>query len=214
MSVVNAYVSDNFNTLSKENTSKPEVKLWFLVFECKDELFISIRDDIRSQDQPSDMEMFLQRHGVNNIDQVPACKCSKPGCDTKVFDAIGRVLGLCFKCKKEKCAVNHSKKDEYWKHHHGNVADALCKCCRASIRFHNYSAAHIIAVHYGGMADNTNIVPTCKSCNVAMGTTDLNVFTKELDRIRDIFAVKPELIDEVERRWVELANLPRRSLSG
>ena len=212
MSTTKFYFSDIVKVLTADSSLKTEVKLWFLVFICEDQALIKYRDDIRLPHQLSEMDMFLARHNITNIEKVPVCKCSD--CDKRLYDAIPRVLKRCTGCNSAACAVVFSMRNAYWERHHGSRYSAPCKCCGVTINKNQFSAAHKIPVKYGGKADIDNIVPTCKSCNAAMGATDLDVYAEELVRIRNMVAAVPEIIAEVESLWLEFVNLPKRNLSG
>ena len=208
----NSFILTIFQKLINDKKLKTEVKTWFLMFMCNDPILDTYRDNIRFVFQRSEMDRFLERHGVTDVADVPPCLCLM--CGIVVYDDISRVLRLCSGCTRDQGSVDHTMKMSFWRNHHGNATSAPCMCCGTTIREYNFSAAHVIARVYGGLAELDNIVPTCHSCNAAMGSTDLRVYTAELGRIRVMLARFPVLLCRVEVRWELLSIAVQCSLSG
>ena len=57
-----------------------------------------------------------------------------------------------------------------------------CIVCVNEIDYDNFHCGHIKSVFYGGETTLSNLEPICASCNLNMGTQDLNVYKKELGR--------------------------------
>ena len=65
------------------------------------------------------------------------------------------------------------KRDLFQKHY-GNATEVRCPCCQLrQISIDSYDASHIIPESRGGSSDMTNIMPTCKECNVRTATRHL-----------------------------------------
>ena len=212
MAIPKEFIEKMFVKVSSDRYLKPEVKAWFLIFSLEDPTSLVFRNSIRDPFQFSDFSKFMIRHGVVDINQVRPCLCLR--CDTPVDSSIHKVLGMCYNCNKHMCAVSPMDKLFLWNNHHGSAEFAPCKCCGTTISNRKFEAAHIIASYFGGQATPDNIVPTCSSCNAAMGRTDLRVYSDELCTIRRLLENCPEFRATMEARWQALVCAWNPTLSG
>ena len=197
MSIQQKHVKRSFKTMVEDKTLELSVKVWFIIFMCENNQ--ALQQQIRHPLETSDMAKFLQRNKVKNIDQVPSCACSK--CGKEVTSPRYRVLGRCCDCNKKVCAVKSDHKRRSWVQHNGRFDDGYCYCCGATIYRTDFSAAHVVASCFGGMGKVDNMVPTCHSCNAAMGTTHLHVYADELCTIRRELRTSPEFKAAMEDKW-------------
>ena len=58
----------------------------------------------------------------------------------------------------------------------GEEEEGVCECCGEAITKDNWECGHIKARKCGGMDEESNLVPICRSCNRSMGTENLAVF--------------------------------------
>ena len=62
----------------------------------------------------------------------------------------------------------------------GDSRIGICQCCkREQITMNNFNCGHIQAERHGGTLQLDNLLPICTSCNLSMGTTNLNDFIKK-----------------------------------
>lgn len=66
-----------------------------------------------------------------------------------------------------------------WKRDCGISIEASCPLCGCRIDYNNCHVAHIIPLAKGGSNNITNLKITCQSCNLSMGTKNLNTFHTE-----------------------------------
>jgi hypothetical protein len=60
-----------------------------------------------------------------------------------------------------------------------NIGKSKCLCCNLTdISQLNFSCGHIISEYYGGKISIDNLKPICLSCNLSMGTRNMNDFIK------------------------------------
>lgn len=67
-------------------------------------------------------------------------------------------------------------RDKVWVNTFGDEEEGDCNCCHERISESNWECAHIIAHKCGGKDEESNLVPTCRSCNRSMGTENLELF--------------------------------------
>jgi hypothetical protein len=66
---------------------------------------------------------------------------------------------------------------EVWSSHFGSSMDGGCYCCKKSLHaFDDWHAGHIIAHANGGNDSASNLRPVCGSCNLSMGTENMDAF--------------------------------------
>ena len=59
----------------------------------------------------------------------------------------------------------------------GDSMKGQCYCCKKELdAFDTWHAGHIIAVSNGGKDIASNLRPTCGSCNLSMGTENMDDF--------------------------------------
>jgi hypothetical protein len=69
-------------------------------------------------------------------------------------------------------------RDAVWLAYFGKSEKGICQCCEKEISLSNWECAHIVAHKNGGEYVLHNLIPSCKSCNVQMGTENFNDFKK------------------------------------
>ena len=203
------HIVQSFNDMYSDKKLVMRVRAWFMLFVAKKapEMQALFRDP----NVKSDMEKFLERHNIPDITKVPPCKCTI--CGKTVIDDVNKVLKRCRSCNRKVCAVRPIEKTFVWEDANHNRQKGKCFCCSAEISRDNFSAAHVVAVCYGGKGVVANLRPTCHSCNVAMMTTDLNVFKAELVAIGKWLSADQNRSAMMEARWQELAHIWLRSTS-
>ena len=85
------------------------------------------------------------------------------------------------KPKKRKKAIPKKIKNDSWNKYVGKkVGETKCLCCRTTqIESKDFVAGHIISEANGGTITVDNIVPICNSCNLSMGTKNMDDFISE-----------------------------------
>ena len=117
---------------------------------------------------------------------MKTCKCSKK---------IRNEYNQCYDCstKSENKSDTESLSEKYVKevipktvrnclfiNYFGNSRIGTCMCCqREPLTINNFNCGHIEAEKYGGTLKLDNLLPICTSCNLSMGTTNLNDFIKK-----------------------------------
>ena len=78
--------------------------------------------------------------------------------------------------KKEK--ISQQLRELVWNTHIGqDIGETVCKCCGIfRIQQLNFQCGHIVAESKGGATTVDNLTPICGSCNLSMGTKNLNEF--------------------------------------
>ena len=61
-------------------------------------------------------------------------------------------------------------RSQVWRKWCGNVMDGRCFCCDNEILYEKWHCGHIISREHGGDVSAENLRPTCKDCNLGMGT--------------------------------------------
>ena len=67
-------------------------------------------------------------------------------------------------------------RDNVWIKAFGDRENGTCACCKDTIDITRWECAHIIAHKCGGKDVESNLLPTCRSCNRSMGTENLETF--------------------------------------
>jgi len=78
--------------------------------------------------------------------------------------------------RRKRCAK--IVRDAVWLHYFGKSEKGICQCCGKEISRSNWECAHIVAHKNGGEEVLSNLIPSCKSCNVQTGTENFVDFTK------------------------------------
>lgn len=87
--------------------------------------------------------------------------------------------GICDKNSKpqHRQKIPASLRRAVWIHYCGERFRSKCQCCyTTTIDVWNFHAAHVVADKNGGACQLDNLRPTCVSCNLSMGTTNLFTF--------------------------------------
>ena len=97
----------------------------------------------------------------------------------------------CYDCQNEKDSDNDSavyKKEAIpkavklcvWRNYFGSSLDGVCVCCqRENISYLNHHTSHIQSEKEGGKVSLENLAPCCMTCNLSMGTMNMNDFIKK-----------------------------------
>ena len=80
--------------------------------------------------------------------------------------------------KKKKLKIPAIIKKLVWNTYIGeNIGKSKCLCCKnIDITQLNFTCGHYISEHNGGKITVENMRPICSSCNLSMGTTNMNEF--------------------------------------
>ena len=82
--------------------------------------------------------------------------------------------------KPKRKTIPKSVKDKLWNDTFGKEAGiADCYCCKTEIDSKVFHAGHIVSVAHGGSNDISNLKPICSTCNLSMGTQNLEEFKEE-----------------------------------
>ena len=66
---------------------------------------------------------------------------------------------------------------EAWTNHFGTSTKGACYCCKVELDvFEDWHAGHIVSHSNGGADIAQNIRPVCGSCNLSMGTENMDAF--------------------------------------
>ena len=66
---------------------------------------------------------------------------------------------------------------EVWTNHFGSSTKGNCFCCKTKLDiFDCWHAGHIVAHSNGGIDAADNLRPVCLSCNLSMGTENMDLF--------------------------------------
>lgn len=80
----------------------------------------------------------------------------------------------------KKKSIPKSLKKAVWVKHHGENFTVSCPCCNLNkIDPFNFHTAHIKAEKEGGKTNIDNLIPTCASCNLSMGTKNYYDFKNQ-----------------------------------
>lgn len=79
--------------------------------------------------------------------------------------------------KEQRKAIPKKIRGEAWRMAFGDSMKGQCYCCKKELdAFDTWHAGHIIAVSNGGKDIASNLRPTCGSCNLSMGTENMDDF--------------------------------------
>lgn len=68
---------------------------------------------------------------------------------------------------------------QVWAFHFGTSTKGVCYCCKKSLDvFDIWHAGHILSRASGGADTADNLRPVCPSCNLSMGTENMDDFKK------------------------------------
>ena len=74
-------------------------------------------------------------------------------------------------------AIPKKIRGEVWTNHFGTTTKGACFCCKKELDiFDDWHAGHIIAHSNGGTSAALNLRPVCGSCNLSMGTENMDAF--------------------------------------
>ena len=81
------------------------------------------------------------------------------------------------KPKEPRKAIPKKIRGEAWALAFGDSMKGPCYCCKKELdAFDTWHAGHIISHFNGGKDDVSNLRPTCSSCNLSMGTENMDDF--------------------------------------
>jgi len=69
-----------------------------------------------------------------------------------------------------------------WINQFKNSLVGKCVCCDRDITYDNWDCGHIIAVANGGEDKISNMLPTCRRCNLDMGIMDMNDYITSIKK--------------------------------
>lgn len=79
--------------------------------------------------------------------------------------------------KEHRKAIPKKIRGEAWALAFGDSMKGPCYCCKKELHaFDTWHAGHIISHSNGGKDDVSNLRPTCSSCNLSMGTENMDDF--------------------------------------
>lgn len=98
--------------------------------------------------------------------------------------------------QKKKKSVPKVVKDHAWNRWIGDeVAKTKCLCCGLNeIKMNSFHCGHIIAEVNGGKTSVENLRPICASCNLSMGTENMEEFKSRCGFTYAFTQVKDELV--------------------
>jgi len=74
-------------------------------------------------------------------------------------------------------AIPKKIRGEVWKNQFGDSTKGSCFCCKKELDvFDDWHAGHIISHSNGGTDTALNLRPVCGSCNLSMGTENMDTF--------------------------------------
>jgi hypothetical protein len=81
------------------------------------------------------------------------------------------------KPKEHRKAIPKKIRGEAWSNAFGDSMKGQCHCCKKELHaFDIWHAGHSVSYANGGKDTVSNLRPICTSCNLSMGTQDMNVF--------------------------------------
>ena len=75
-------------------------------------------------------------------------------------------------------SISRTLRTQIWNKRCGDKINGECFCCAEQILFTNFDCGHIISVRDGGDNNIDNLEPICRSCNLHMGTMNMNSYKK------------------------------------
>ena len=74
-------------------------------------------------------------------------------------------------------AIPKKVRGEAWKNQFGDSTSGSCYCCKKALDiFDDWHAGHIVSHSVGGADTADNLRPVCGSCNLSMGTENMDAF--------------------------------------
>ena len=78
---------------------------------------------------------------------------------------------------RKRKAIPRKIRGEAWKLQFGNSVKGSCYCCKKEFDvFDDWHAGHIVSSSNGGPDTANNLRPVCGSCNLSMGTSNMDAF--------------------------------------
>jgi len=78
---------------------------------------------------------------------------------------------------RKRKAIPRKIRGEAWKLQFGNSVKGSCYCCKKEFDvFDDWHAGHIVSSSNGGPDTANNLRPVCGSCNLSMGTYNMDDF--------------------------------------
>lgn len=82
--------------------------------------------------------------------------------------------------RKRKKPISKALRNKIWINTCGEVFEGRCYCCRQKIKIiESWHCGHIIAEARGGETKEENLKAICATCNLSMGTKDMNEFRQQ-----------------------------------
>jgi len=76
----------------------------------------------------------------------------------------------------ERKSIPKSARDGLWRLSFPDSLTGYCYCCSKELDYHSFHASHIISVKNGGTDNISNLKVCCITCNLSMGTRNLEEF--------------------------------------
>ena len=73
-------------------------------------------------------------------------------------------------------SIPKAVRDKLWQQNFPDTLTGLCYCCSKTLDYHSFHASHIISVKNGGSDNINNLKICCITCNLSMGTRNLEEF--------------------------------------
>jgi len=84
------------------------------------------------------------------------------------------------KKKKKKARIPQTLRFMVWEKYIGKHNESKCLCCKNStISITNFDCGHIVSDKDGGKIHIDNLKPICRTCNLSMGSTNMNEFCEK-----------------------------------
>lgn len=115
---------------------------------------------------------------INITSNKKDCTNCKKQFTKKTIDKYNGICGCCNR-KINHPPINKKLKEEVWKKRF-NTIDGYCYTCNDILYFKEFECAHIISIANGGKTIIDNLEATCKTCNRACGTMNLDEFKENL----------------------------------
>jgi len=101
---------------------------------------------------------------------------SAPITNTLVIDSSTEVKSD-IKTSEVRKTIPKKIRGEAWKLQFGDSTKGACFCCKKELDvFDDWHAGHIVSHAEGGTDTASNLRPLCGSCNLSMGTENMDVF--------------------------------------
>ena len=84
------------------------------------------------------------------------------------------------KDNNHRSSIPKTLKEQVWKTYAGSLVEIKCLVCNnKTITAFDFDCAHVVAHAEGGTTTVENLRPTCRSCNLSMGTQNLESFCRQ-----------------------------------